>query len=110
MACGRPFTHPDYFFPPEKGLTKGNFVWLSAAQPIVLPRMPSSSDLRTWPRNSDLTPGWLRLGPTYPEEAKTSKKLRRKVPDEADFVTSIAVLPGEMCLLSARLWFIYLVQ
>jgi hypothetical protein len=54
-----------YFFRPEVQLTDGNFLWLSAAKPIVAPgtSFPAGfTDLQTWIRNSDLAPDWLRVG------------------------------------------------
>jgi uncharacterized protein (TIGR03437 family) len=51
-----------YFFRPEVALTSGNFLWLSAAKPIVGSGTPFSADLQSWTRTSTLAPDWLRLG------------------------------------------------
>jgi uncharacterized protein (TIGR03437 family) len=51
-----------YFFRPEVALTSGNFLWLSAAKPIVGSGTPFAADLQSWTRNSTLAPDWLRIG------------------------------------------------
>src|SRR5262249_12713194 len=56
-----------YFFVPQVGLDSdsGNFLWLSAARPIVPPgtAFPSGfTDLQTWVRDEALQPDWLRVG------------------------------------------------
>ncbi len=51
-----------YFFRPEVLLSSGNFLWLSAARPIVPPNTVFAPDLQTWIRNDDLAPDWLRVG------------------------------------------------
>jgi hypothetical protein len=51
-----------YFFRPEVQLTNGNFLWLSAAKPIVPPGTPFLPDLQSWIRNDNLAPDWLRIG------------------------------------------------
>ncbi|HEV3162580.1 MAG TPA: PEP-CTERM sorting domain-containing protein [Isosphaeraceae bacterium] len=51
-----------YFFRPEVGLSSGDFLWLSAPDPIVPPGTNFSPNLQTWIRNSDLKPDWLRIG------------------------------------------------
>jgi hypothetical protein len=51
-----------YFFRPEVLLTSGDFLWLSAARPIVAPGTPINPDLQTWMRNDNLSPDWLRVG------------------------------------------------
>jgi hypothetical protein len=55
---------PDhYFFVPQVSLTNGaQFLWLSAARPIVGGTGPFLPDLQSWIRNSDLEPDWLRIG------------------------------------------------
>jgi hypothetical protein len=45
-----------YFFRPEAGVNEGDFLWLSAAQPLF------TGDLQSWIRNDDLAPDWLRIG------------------------------------------------
>ena len=50
-----------YFIVPQVGLTSGQFLWLSAARPIV-GGTPFNPDLQSWMRNADLDPDWLRLG------------------------------------------------
>jgi len=62
-----PFTlGPDhYFFIPQVQLDSGDFFWLSAPKPIVLPGTPfpaGFSDLQSWIRNANLDPDWLRVG------------------------------------------------
>lgn len=58
-----PFTLPagHYFFVPKVGLSSGNFLWLSAPNPIVAPGTPFSGDLQSWIRNVNLAPDWLRI-------------------------------------------------
>jgi hypothetical protein len=54
-----------YFFSPEVQLTGGNFLWLSAPNPIVPPGTPFTADLQSWIRNDgtgELAPDWLRIG------------------------------------------------
>ena len=51
-----------YFFRPEVLLSSGEFLWLSAAKPIVAPGSPFTPDLQSWIRNDNLAPDWLRLG------------------------------------------------
>ena len=61
-----PLTLPagHYFFVPQVALsgTTGNFLWLSAARPIVAPGTPFAPDLQSWIRNENLAPDWLRIG------------------------------------------------
>jgi hypothetical protein len=51
-----------YFFRPEVLLSSGDFLYLSAARPIVAPGDSFVGDLQTWIRNSSLAPDWLRIG------------------------------------------------
>jgi hypothetical protein len=51
-----------YFFRPEVSVADGDFLYLSAAKPIVAPGTPFLGDLQSWIRNSDLAPDWLRIG------------------------------------------------
>jgi hypothetical protein len=51
-----------YFFRPEVLLTSGDFLYLSAARPIVPPGNSFVGDLQAWIRNSNLAPDWLRIG------------------------------------------------
>jgi hypothetical protein len=51
-----------YFFRPEALLTDGNFLFLSAARPIVAPGTPFVGDLQSWIRNDNLAPDWERIG------------------------------------------------
>jgi hypothetical protein len=57
---------PDhYFFVPQVQLDNGDFLWLSAPRPIVLPGTPfpaGSTDLQSWTRDAMLDPDWLRVG------------------------------------------------
>jgi len=68
VVFSTPFTLPadHYFFVPQVQLTSGDFFWLSASRPIVLPPgtpFPAGeTDLQTWIRNSDLDPDWSRIG------------------------------------------------
>jgi len=50
-----------YFIVPQVGLTNGNWLWLSAAKPIV-GGTPFSPDLQSWIRDANLDPDWLRIG------------------------------------------------
>jgi hypothetical protein len=51
-----------YFFRPEVEVTGGEFLWLSAAKPIVAPGTPFNGDLQTWTRNETIKPDWMRIG------------------------------------------------
>jgi hypothetical protein len=51
-----------YFFRPEVLLSSGDFLWLSAPRPIVVPGTPFAPDLQSWIRNDALAPDWLRIG------------------------------------------------
>ncbi|OQW77571.1 MAG: hypothetical protein BVN35_05485 [Proteobacteria bacterium ST_bin11] len=51
-----------YFFVPQVELKNGNFLWLSAARPIVGGSGPFSPDLQAWIRDENLDPDWLRIG------------------------------------------------
>jgi hypothetical protein len=51
-----------YFFRPEVQVAGGDFLYLSAPKPIVVPGTPFTGDLQAWIRNSDLQPDWLRIG------------------------------------------------
>ena len=51
-----------YFFRPEVEVIGGDFLYLSAPRPIVVPGTPFLPDLQAWIRNSDLKPDWLRIG------------------------------------------------
>ncbi len=67
MSFTTPFTLPadHYFFVPQVQLSNGDFLWLSAARPIVPPGTPfppGSTDLQEWIRNDNLAPDWLRVG------------------------------------------------
>ena len=58
---------PDHvFFRPEVDLgSAGDFLWLSAAKPIVAPGTPFTPDLQSWIRNDGtgaLNPDWERIG------------------------------------------------
>jgi hypothetical protein len=62
-GLGLPAGH--YFFVPQVKLASGDFLWLSAPNPIVSPGTPfpaGSSDLQAWIRNTGLEPDWLRIG------------------------------------------------
>jgi hypothetical protein len=51
-----------YFFRPEVQLSGGDFLWLSASNPIVAPGTAFTGDLQSWIRNDNLAPDWLRIG------------------------------------------------
>jgi hypothetical protein len=54
-----------YFFVPQVQLDNGDFLWLSAAKPIVSPGTPfpaGFNDLQSWTRDQPLDPDWLRVG------------------------------------------------
>jgi hypothetical protein len=65
-----PFDLPadHYFFVPQVQIkdTSGNFYWLSAPRPIVVPPgtpfPPGFTDLQAWTRDAALDPDWLRVG------------------------------------------------
>jgi hypothetical protein len=62
-----PFNLPadHYFFVPQVEVTGGEFLWLSAARPIVPPgtAFPAGfTDLQSWTRDQMLDPDWLRVG------------------------------------------------
>ncbi|CAD6880986.1 hypothetical protein [Methylomonas albis] len=51
-----------YFFIPQVELKNGNFLWLSAAKPIIGGSGPFTPDLQSWIRDENLAPDWLRIG------------------------------------------------
>jgi hypothetical protein len=51
-----------YFFVPQVQLLTGEFLWLSAPKPIVVPGTLFTPDLQTWTRDQFLDPDWLRVG------------------------------------------------
>ena len=52
-----------YFFRPEVLVTSGDFLYLSAPRPLVVPpATPLAQDLQAWIRNANLAPDWLRIG------------------------------------------------
>jgi hypothetical protein len=51
-----------YFFVPTVAVTGGEFYWLSAPKPIVVPGTTFAPDLQAWIRNTALDPDWLRVG------------------------------------------------
>lgn len=51
-----------YFFIPQVDVTNGEFLWLSAPKPIVLPGTAFTPDLQSWIRDANLAPDWLRIG------------------------------------------------
>jgi hypothetical protein len=54
-----------YFFVPQVELANGDFLWLSAARPIVPPGTsfpPGFTDLQSWTRDEGIDPDWLRIG------------------------------------------------
>jgi hypothetical protein len=63
-----PFSLPadHYFFVPQVELDTGDFLWLSAPRPIVVPpgtAFPAGfTDLQSWTRDANLDPDWLRIG------------------------------------------------
>jgi len=64
VAFNPPISLPagHYFFRPEVLLSSGDFLWLSAPRPIVVPGTPFMPDLQSWIRNDALSPDWLRIG------------------------------------------------
>ena len=61
VAYNNAFSLPadNYFFVPQVAVNGGDFLWLSAAKPIVSPGTPFVGDLQSWIRNEDLEPDWL---------------------------------------------------
>src|SRR5262245_55257751 len=66
-----PFNLPadHYFFVPQVELSSGDFFWLSAPKPIVVPPgtpfPPGFTDLQSWTRDDSeggIAPDWLRVG------------------------------------------------
>jgi hypothetical protein len=52
-----------YFFRPEVLVNNGDFLFLSAPKPLVVPpATPLAQDLQAWIRNANLAPDWLRIG------------------------------------------------
>jgi hypothetical protein len=87
-----------YFFVPQVAVTGGDFLWLSAAKPIVSPGTPFVGDLQSWIRNEDLEPDWLRIGtdivggapaPTFNASFSLSGETVAAVPEPADFVGAL---------------------
>jgi hypothetical protein len=99
ITFGTPFTLPadHYFFRPEVGLTDGNFLWLSAAKPILPPGMPFSQDLQTWTRTSELAPDWERIGTDITHQGPFNAAFSltgETVPEPSSFVLLGAGLLG----------------
>jgi hypothetical protein len=84
-----PFDLPadHYFFVPQVELSNGDFLWLSAARPIVSPGTPfplGSADLQSWTRDQGLEPDWLRVGTDITHQG----------PFNAAFVLNGVAVPG----------------
>jgi PEP-CTERM motif len=71
VTLANPFLLPadHYFFVPQVQLNDGDFLWLSAARPIVAPGTPfppGFTDLQSWTRDDSeddgIEPDWLRIG------------------------------------------------
>ncbi len=64
VTLSQPFDLPadHYFLIPQVQMSNGEFLWLSAAKPIIAPGTPFMPDLQTWIRNANLDPDWLRVG------------------------------------------------
>ncbi len=84
-----------YFFIPQVAVSRGDFLWLSAARPIGSPGTPFVGDLQSWIRNDALDPDWLRIGtdivggtpaPTFNAAFSLSGETIAAVPEPADFV------------------------
>jgi hypothetical protein len=67
VTFSTPFDLPPghYFFVPQVEVAGGDFLWLSAARPIIAPGTPfpaGFTDLQEWTRDELLAPDWLRVG------------------------------------------------
>jgi hypothetical protein len=88
-----------YFFVPQVAVSGGgDFLWLSAAKPIVSPGTPFTPDLQSWIRNDGLEPDWLRIGtdivggapaPTFNASFSLRGETIAAVPEPADFVGAL---------------------
>ena len=97
---------PDHiFFRPEVGLTDGDFLWLSAAKPI-LGGTPFNPDLQTWIRTDGpgaLAPDWERVGTdvTHQGPFNASFSLSGTLPEPSTVLLLGLALAG---LLVSKLW------
>jgi hypothetical protein len=101
-----PFSLPPdhYFFVPQVEITtaSGEFLWLSAPKPIVLPGTPfppGFTDLQEWTRDINLEPDWLRVGTdivggTTPPTFNAAFSLTGVVPEPASLSLLGAALAG----------------
>jgi hypothetical protein len=68
LTFNTPFNLPadHYFFVPQVETSAGEFLWLSAPRPIMVPPgtqfPPGFTDLQGWTRDAALDPDWLRVG------------------------------------------------
>jgi len=103
VTFSNPFSLPGdhYFFVPQVELDSGDFLWLSAARPIVAPGTPFAPDLQSWTRDSFLDPDWLRVGtdivggspaPTF--NAAFSLTGTTEVPEPAGLMVIATALAG----------------
>ena len=90
-----------YFFVPQVGVSGGDFLWLSAARPIVAPGTPLPQDLQAWIRDAALAPDWLRVGtdivggnpaPTFNGAFSLAGETQAAVPEPASAALALAAL------------------
>lgn len=97
-----PFTLPadHYFFVPQVELSLGDFLWLSAAKPIVPPGTPfpsGTADLQSWTRDAALDPDWLRVGTDITHQGPFNASFSlggSAVPEPSTWVMMLAGLAG----------------
>jgi hypothetical protein len=97
-----------YFFVPQVQVTGGEFLWLSAPDPIVAPGTPfppGNTDLQAWIRNEDLAPDWLRIGTDITDQGPfnmTFSLTGVTVPEPATWAMMLVGLGGLGGLLRRR--------
>jgi len=110
VSFSPPFNLPadHYFFVPQVQVTGGEFLWLSAPDPIVAPGTPfppGNTDLQAWIRNEDLAPDWLRIGTDITDQGPfnmTFSLTGVTVPEPATWAMMLVGLGGLGGLLRRR--------
>ena len=90
-----------YFFVPQVEFDTGEFLWLSAAKPIVLPGTPFLPDLQAWTRDESLDPDWLRVGGDI-LSSNGSRSINAAFTLSGDTATSVPE-PGSLVLMGLGL-------
>ena len=93
------------FFRPEVGLgNAGDFLWLSAAKPILPPGTPFAADLQSWIRNDGpggIAPDWSRIGTDITHEGPFNASFSLSgtvVPEPSTWALMLVGFAGVGCL------------